>query len=145
MEDYFAELYERDLLKLRDEVKNFRDDYNLWRLKDGVSNSAGTLVLHLLGSLNFCIGNKIGNNGYVRDRLHEFSATDVPREELLAGIDKLIEVVKSTLAGISRERLEDIYPLEIYGQKSTAYYLTFFHGHLNYHLGQIDYLRRILE
>jgi hypothetical protein len=145
MEDYFAELYERDLLKLRDEVKNFKDDYNLWRLKDGVSNSAGTLVLHLVGNLNFCIGTKIGNTGYVRDRVHEFSATDVPREELLASIDNVIEVVKTSLTGISQQRLEEIYPLEMYGQKSTAYYLTFFHGHLNYHLGQIDYLRRILE
>jgi len=145
MEDYFAELYERDLLKLRDEVKNFKDDYNLWRLKDGVSNSAGTLVLHLVGNLNFCIGTKIGNTGYVRDRVHEFSATDVPREELLASIDNLIGVVKTSLTGISQQKLEEIYPLEMYGQKSTAYYLTFFHGHLNYHLGQIDYLRRILE
>lgn len=145
MENYFAELYERDLLKLRDEVKNFKDDYNLWRKKDGISNSAGTLVLHLLGNLNFGIGTKIGNTGYVRNREYEFSATDVPREELLASIDNLIEVVKTSLTGITQQKLDEIYPLEIYGQKSTFYYLIYFHGHLNYHLGQIDYLRRILE
>ena len=145
MENYLAELYERDLLKLRDEVKNFKDDYNLWRKTDGISNSAGTLVVHLTGSLNFSIGAKIGNTGYVRNREHEFSATDVPRQELIAGIDNLIEVVKSSLQGISQQKLEETYPLEIYGQKSTAYYLIFFHGHLNYHLGQVNYLRRILE
>ncbi|MCR8561095.1 DinB family protein [Mucilaginibacter sp. BJC16-A38] len=145
MENYFAEFYERDLLKLRDEVKNFRDDYNLWRTKEGISNSAGTLVLHLLGNLNFGIGTQIAKNGYVRDREYEFSATDVPREELIAGINNLIEVVKSALTGITREKLDEIYPLDKFGRKSTAYYLAFFHAHLNYHLGQINYLRRILE
>jgi hypothetical protein len=145
MENYLAELYERDLLKLRDEVKNFKDDYNIWRKTDGISNSAGTLVLHLMGNLNFCIGAKIGNTGYVRNREHEFSATDVPRRELIAGIDNLIEVVKNSLTDISQQKLDEIYPLEVNGQKSTAYYLTYFHGHLNYHLGQVNYLRRILE
>ena len=145
MENYLAELYERDLLKLRDEIKNFKDDYNIWRKSDGISNSAGTLVVHLTGSLNFCIGSKIGNTGYVRNREHEFSATDVPRQELIAGLDNLIEVVKTSLQNISQQKLEETYPLEAFGQKSTAWYLTFFHGHLNYHLGQVNYLRRILE
>jgi hypothetical protein len=145
MENYFAELYERELTKLRDEVKNFKDDYNIWRKTDGVSNSAGTLVLHLVGSLSFCIGNKIGGTGYVRNREHEFSATDVPRVELIAGIDNLIEVVKSSLQDISIQKLEETFPLEVYGQKSTAWYLTFFYGHLTYHLGQVNYLRRMLE
>jgi hypothetical protein len=39
------------------------------------------------------IGTKIGNTGYLRNRECEFSATDVPRQELIAGIDNLIEVV----------------------------------------------------
>jgi hypothetical protein len=145
MENYLAELYERDLLRLKDEIKNFKDDYNIWRKMDGISNSAGTLVLHLTGNLNFCIGTKIGGTGYVRNREHEFSATDVPRLELIAGIENLIEVVKTSLKDISQQRLEEIYPLEFYGQKSTAYYLAVFHAHLNYHLGQINYLRRMLE
>ena len=145
MENFLAELYERDLLKLRDEVKNFKDDYNLWRKPDGISNSAGTLVLHLMGNLNFCIGAKIGNTGYVRNREHEFSATDVPRQELIDGITKVIEVIRATLGNISPQKLEETYPLEVHGQHSTAYYLSYFHGHLNYHLGQVNYLRRILE
>jgi hypothetical protein len=145
MENYLAELYERDLLKLRDEIKYFKADYNIWRKTDGISNSAGTLVLHLTGSLNFSIGTKIGNTGYVRNREPEFSATDVPREELIAGIDNLIEVVKTSLQGINQQKLDETYPLEVFGQKSTAWYLTFFHGHLNYHLGQVNYLRRMLE
>ena len=145
MENYFAELYERDLLKLRDEIKNFKDDYNLWRKEDGVSNSAGTLVLHLTGNLNFCVGTTLGNTGYVRNRELEFSATDVPRTELIAGIDGVIEIVKTILPGLTQQQLEAIYPLEFFGPKSTAWYLTALYGHLTYHLGQVNYLRRILE
>ncbi|MEO6978246.1 MAG: DUF1572 family protein [Mucilaginibacter sp.] len=145
MENYFAELYERDLLKLHDEIKNFKDDYNLWRTMDGVSNSAGTLVLHLTGNLNFCIGTTLGNTGYVRNRELEFSAKDVPRGELIAGIDGAIEIVKTILPGLTQQQLEAIYPLEFFGQKSTAWYLTTLYGHLTYHLGQVNYLRRVLE
>lgn len=145
MENYLAELYERDLLKLNEEVKSFKDENNLWRKTDGISNSAGTLIVHLTGSLNFCIGRLLGNTGYVRDREREFSVQDVPRQQLITGIDDLIAVVNTTLTNISQKQLDETYPLEIYGQKSTAWYLTFFHGHLNYHLGQINYLRRILE
>jgi Protein of unknown function (DUF1572) len=145
MDNYLAELYERDLFKLRDEIKNFKDEDNLWEKSDGISNSAGTLVLHLLGNLNFCIGTQLGNTGYVRNREQEFSMRDVPREKLIADIEKLVPIVKSALENISQQKLEEIYPLEMFGQKSTSFYLMHFYGHLNYHLGQINYLRRILE
>jgi hypothetical protein len=73
MENYLAELFERDLVKLRDEIKNFKDEKNIWKNTDGVTNSVGTLVLHLLGNLNFTIGTQIGGTGYVRNREQEFS------------------------------------------------------------------------
>jgi hypothetical protein len=145
MENYLAELFERDLVKLRDEIKNFKDEKNIWKNTDGVTNSAGTLVLHVLGNLNFTIGTQIGSTGYVRNREQEFSLTGVPREKLIADIESTIEVVKTSLTGISQAKLDEIYPLEMAGQKSTAFYLTFFYGHFTYHLGQINYLRRILE
>lgn len=145
MENYLAELFERDLLKLRDEVKKFRDEDNIWRKEDGISNTAGTLVVHLVGNLNYTIGELIGHNGYTRDRVKEFTAIDVPREELITAIEKLTTVVKNSLENITHQQLDEIYPLNGYGQKSTAFYLSHFYGHLNYHLGQVNYLRRILE
>jgi hypothetical protein len=145
MENYFAELYERDLLKLRDEIKNFKDEGNIWRATDGVTNSAGTLTLHLIGNLSFTIGAKIGNTGYVRDREREFSATGIAQAEMIADIENLIGIVKTSLNGITQQQLDAIYPLEMVGQKSTVWYLSFFYGHFTYHLGQINYLRRILE
>jgi len=145
MENYFSEVFERDLLKLKTEIQNFKDEDNIWRKTDGISNSAGTLVLHLLGNLNYTIGALLGGSGYVRNREQEFSLTGVPRDKLLADIDAAMEAVKNGLQKTDDVKLEETYPLEMVGKKSTAYYLAFFYGHLNYHLGQINYLRRILE
>jgi hypothetical protein len=145
MENYLSELFERDLLKLRDEINNFKNEENIWRVADGVTNPAGTLVLHLLGNLNYTVGTLIGGTGYVRNRDEEFSLKGVPREKLVADIESTIEVVKTSLTGISQSRLAEIYPLEFWGQKSAAFYLTGFFGHFSYHLGQVNYLRRILE
>ncbi|MFI5136907.1 MAG: DUF1572 family protein [Sphingobacteriales bacterium] len=145
MENYLAELYERELLKLRDEIDNFKTEENIWRKAEGITNPAGTLVLHLLGNLNYTIGTQIGGTGYVRNREQEFSLTGVSREKLVADIESTIEVVKTSLTGISQSKLDETYPLEMFGQKSTAWYLTTFYGHFTYHLGQINYLRRILE
>ncbi|MDB4901132.1 MAG: hypothetical protein JWQ63_413 [Mucilaginibacter sp.] len=145
MENYLAELYEQDLLKLKDEIEKFKDESNIWKNTDGVINPAGTLILHLLGNLNYTIGSIIGKTGYVRNREQEFSLKNVPREKLIADIENTIALVKTSLQGISQEKLEETYPLEMRGQKSTAFYLTFFLAHFNYHLGQINYLRRVLE
>ncbi len=145
MENYLSELFERDLLKLKDEINNFKDENNSWRAADGITNPAGTLVLHLLGNLNYTIGTLIGGTGYLRNREQEFSLKGVPREKLVADIESTIEVFKTSLAGINQSKLDETYPLEkIWGQKSTAFYLTSFFGHFSYHLGQVNYLRRIL-
>jgi hypothetical protein len=101
--------------------------------------------LHLLGNLNYTVGTLIGGTGYVRNRELEFSLKNVPREKLVADIENTIEVVKASLTAINQSKLDETYLLEMWGQKSTSFYLTSFYGHLNYHLGQVNYLRRILE
>lgn len=145
MENYLANLYERELTKLRDEINNFKDEANIWRAAPGITNTAGTLVLHIIGNLNFTIGTQIGGTGYVRNREQEFSLRDVPREKLVADIESTIEVIKTSLTGISQAKLDETYILQMAGQHSTAWYMTFFYGHFTYHLGQVNYLRRILE
>jgi hypothetical protein len=140
-----AELFERDLLKLRDEVRNFKDEDNLWRKPEGINNAAGNLALHLIGNINFHIGTTLAQNGYLRNREKEFSATHIPREEMIADISALVELVNSTLPNLTQQQLDAEYRGNSLGLKSTAYYLLHFYGHLNYHLGQINYLRRILE
>jgi len=145
MDNFFAELFERELLKLKDELIKFKDENNIWQGANGITNTAGTLTLHLLGNLNFTVGTQLGGTGYVRNREQEFSLTGVPREKLVSDIEKTIEVVKFSLENVDQAKLDETYTLEFVGPKSTGWYLTFFYGHFTYHLGQINYLRRILE
>jgi len=46
-----AALFARDLTRLRQEIEAFPDTPTLWATAAGVSNSAGTLALHLEGNL----------------------------------------------------------------------------------------------
>ncbi len=145
METFFAELFERDLLKLKEELSSFKNESNIWEAVNGVNNSAGNLTLHLIGNLNHFIGAILGNTGYIRTRELEFSTKGTPRVALIAAIDKTLSMVTATLSTLSADELATIYPFELFGQRSTSFYIAHFYGHLVYHLGQINYLRRILE
>ena len=146
LKDTFAHLFERDLGKLIEEIKLYKDENNLWIKKGSISNSAGNLTLHIIGNLNHFIGFALGNTGYIRERDSEFSTQFAPREELLARLEKTIDVVVKTLCNISREDLDKAFPIEKQGTIfSTDYMLLHLFGHLSYHLGQINYHRRIIE
>lgn len=141
------ELFERDLNKLKEEINLYTDESKLWILKGEIKNSAGNLTLHLLGNLNHFIGAILGNSDYVRNRDAEFSNKDVPRTEMINNIDKTIGVIKSTLLKISYEDLKQNYPVKVLKDKvtmNTEYFLIHLSGHLNYHLGQINYHRRLI-
>ena len=140
-----ADIYERDLDKLRDEVASYADEADLWKLQDGISNSGGNLCLHLIGNLKHFFGAVLGENGYERDRDLEFADKNVARSEMLAEIDATKNVVLSTLAGRTAEDLDKIYPIEVYGKPmTTGYFVTSLATHFNYHLGQINYHRRLV-
>ena len=142
-----TELFERDLNKLKEEINLYSDESKMWVLKGEIKNSAGNLALHLLGNLNHFIGAVLGNNGYVRKRNAEFSDKNVPRTEIISNIDKTIGVIKSTLSKISDEDLKKDYPVKVLKDKvtmKTEFFLIHLMGHLNYHLGQINYHRRLI-
>jgi uncharacterized damage-inducible protein DinB len=139
------QLYERDLSKLKDEIGLYADDSDLWKTDGAITNSAGNLTLHLIGNLRHFFGAVLGDTEYVRDRDKEFSDGGVSREELLAGIDQAAADVKSTLDRLTDEDLEKTYPIEVFGHPmTTEYFLIHLATHLNYHLGQINYHRRLL-
>lgn len=141
-----ANFYERDLRKLIEEVNLFRDEENLWRTLGTVNNSSGNLVLHIIGGLNYLIGATLANTGYVRDRDQEFTMKGVKRSELVTLLEDLISMINETIIALTPEQLEAEYP--IFFDKpntSTGYVLIQLALHLNYHLGQVNYLRRILE
>ena len=139
-------LFERDLLRLKTEIELYRDESKLWHIEKGIANSAGNLCLHLIGNLNAFIGAQLGNTGYVRNRELEFSLKDIPRKELLEKIEATIEVVNQSLEKVTDEQLQAEYPIMVFKDKlSTAMFLTHLATHLTYHLGQINYHRRLLD
>jgi len=143
MNDIIAKFYERDIRKLIDEIKLFREEGNLWKTSGSINNSAGNLALHIIGGTNFLIGATLANTGYVRNRDLEFSAKGVKRSELVSGLEALLPTIQQALNSID---LNAEYPRMFDDNKVTnSYLLVQLLAHLNYHLGQVNYLRRMLE
>ena len=139
-----AALFVRDLTRLRQELEAFPDTASLWVTGPGVANAAGTLALHLEGNLRDFIGRQLGGIDYTRDRPAEFSTRGVAKEELLARIDAVAASIPAVVAGLSEPALDAVYPEAVLGRPwKTRQFLMHLSGHLNYHLGQIDYLRRL--
>ncbi|SOD97041.1 DUF1572 family protein [Spirosoma fluviale] len=139
-------LFRRDLSRLRTEVDAYKSEETIWQIERGIANSAGNLCLHLIGNLNTYVGAELGKTGYVRHRELEFSLKDIPRAELLKKIDETILVVDNALNTVTDSQLEEEYPLLVFDEKtSTGYFLVHLETHLGYHLGQINYHRRLLD
>lgn len=139
-------LFNRDLNQLKTEIDSYQNESDIWKTQKGIANSAGNLCLHLVGNLNTYIGAEFGKTGYIRNRPLEFSLKDIPRAELLSKIEETIVVVDNALNTISEEELKKEYPLLVFENKtSTEFMLVHLTTHLAYHLGQINYHRRLLE
>lgn len=135
----------RDLQSLKAQIAAYPDDDSIWKTVPGISNSAGNLVLHLAGNLRHFFGATLGATGYVRDRPAEFSTTGLSREDLQREVQAAIDDLKTTLARLDANQLSGAYPLPVPDrQVRTADFLVHLAVHLTYHLGQIDYHRRIL-
>lgn len=141
-----ASILTRDLKKFREEISAYRDEDKLWLTPQGISNPPGNLCLHILGNLNHFIGATLGHTGYVRHRDDEFALKNIPRQDLLTNLDNTALIVSDTLSKLSDDDLEKEYPLEFLGERhSTRFMLAQLAGHLNYHLGQVNYHRRLLD
>jgi len=139
-----AQLFRRDLEKLREEVSLYATEGKLWIIENEISNSAGNLSYHITGNLQYFVGTMLGDTDYERDREFEFKGK-VSRDVLLSEIDIAEKIVAKTLTQLTPEDLEKPYPLKVFGDEmTTEYFLTHLYGHLNYHLGQINYHRRLL-
>jgi hypothetical protein len=141
-----TELFERDLERLKQEINLYKNEDNLWVLKEGISNTAGNLCLHLMGNLNYFIGAVLGKTGYVRHREDEFSLKNIPRQDLILNIDNCRLIVKSALLKLSLADLEKTFPQPVFEKAiTTEMMLMHLTTHLTYHLGQINYHRRLLD
>jgi len=148
LQHVLIELFERDLNRLKEEIDLYENEEKLWVIENGIKNSAGNLALHLLGNINHFVGAILGKTGYIRKREEEFSNKNISRNEILKEINKAIDMIKFVLAGIMDEEMQKDYPIEVFrnkGKMKVQYFLIHLTGHLNYHLGQINYHRRLIS
>lgn len=146
MKDALIFLFDRDLNKLKNELKAYQSEADIWKVSGGITNSAGNLALHLIGNLNHYIGAEMGNSGYQRDRDSEFSDSNVPRVEILKMIEDTRQIITKALLEFPEDWFSRNYPLEEFGHPMTyEYFMVHLVSHINYHLGQISYHRKLLS
>lgn len=140
-----AAVLDRDLRALAREIEAYPDERDLWRLPPGLPNSAGTLALHLAGNLEHYLGARLAGTGYRRDRPAEFADRDVPRAEILRRIEAARTAVRAMAERVDASTLTADYPESVGGVRVVAGdFLVHLVAHFAYHLGQIDYHRRIV-
>lgn len=141
-----TELFTRDIDNLIDELKAYSKEENLWLIDQEIKNSGGNLILHICGNLRHFIGAVLGDSGHIRRRDNEFNLSDVKRSELLAELKTTKKMLKEVLPSLSEQRLDESYPIKVFDKEmTTRFFLFHLYGHLNYHLGQINYHRRLLD
>lgn len=142
----YADLLDRDLRLLHNEIAAFREEDHLWQTTGAISNSAGNLCLHLTGSLIHFIGATLGNSGFVRDRPGEFANKNVPRADMLRELELTRSACVEIFSSMPDGSLEALFPRKFMEKDvTTAWFITHILTHINYHLGQVNYLRRVLE
>lgn len=146
MQQSLIKLFQRDLEKVKTELLAYANESNIWRIDKNISNCSGNLTLHLIGNLNHFIGAILGDTGYIRQRDLEFSQKNISVSEINLMLDETIEIITKTISQLSDEDLQQEYrrnPFENY--MTTEYFLLHLKSHLAYHLGQINYHRRLLD
>src|SRR4051812_44605596 len=134
-----AGLFRRDLTRLLQQLHAFPQSAALWQCAPGVTNSAGNLMLHLEGNLREFVGRILGGVAYTRERDREFADREIPMAEMEARIGGLSRLVPDVIQALSPSQVEALFPENPLGSPmSTQQFLIHLHGHLNYHLGQID-------
>ncbi len=139
-------LFERDMNRLVKEIQSYKTESDIWITSEGISNSGGNLVLHLVGNLNHFFGTTLAHTGYVRDRDREFSDKNVPRQKLISDVEATMPIIKTALHNLSKDDLEKDFPVALNNVvSSNQFMLIHLYSHLNYHLGQINYHRRLID
>lgn len=142
---YITSQFQKYLENLKKEISLYQNESDLWKLTGDLNNTPANLAMHLCGNLKHNIGAVIGNNGYVRNRDLEFSVKDINKQEILAKIERTTNVILPILEELKAERMAEQFPESSHGEDQTVYdALIRLAFHLAYHVGQINYHRRIL-
>ncbi len=138
-------IFERDLSILEKEISLYQSEESIWLIQKEIKNSSGNLCLHLCGNLQYYVGAVLGNSEYIRNRELEFSAKNIPKEKLIHEVQTTKRVVMSTLDRLGTNSIEMIYPVDVFKEPMTiGHFLIHLTAHLGYHLGQINYHRRLI-
>ena len=142
----FIERFEIEISRLIEELNLYKSEEDIWKIKEGISNSAGNLTLHLTGNLNYFIGTILGNTGYVRERDKEFSEKNKPRVLLVQDLENVAALIRKILPIVKETEFDKEFPVPI-GNKtsSTTGVLLHLATHFTYHLGQVNYHRRLVS
>lgn len=140
-----AAIFDRDLRTLARQIEAYADERDLWQVPPGIANSAGTLALHLTGNVQHYLGAVFGGTGYRRDRNREFADRNVSRAELLREVEAARAAVRAASDCAAEEQLAGDFREVVGGMRVNAgEYLVHLISHFTYHLGQVDYHRRIV-
>ena len=138
--------FNRDLTKLIEELNAYVVEEKMWLVTEGIYNSAGNLSLHIIGNLQWFVGAQLGKSGYIREREKEFSDKDIARTMITEGLESTRLVVNEVISKLDLEDLDKAFPLEVFGKPCTnSFMLMHLTTHLAYHLGQVNYHRRLLD
>jgi uncharacterized damage-inducible protein DinB len=144
LRDTIWRLLDRDLDAMQQEIAAYPSDEALWTTPAGIANAGGTLALHLAGNLRHFIGALLGGSGYVRDRAYEFSARGLTRAAVNAELADAQRQVTEALTALDPARLDAPFPQAVMETTlPTQAFLLHLCTHLTYHLGQVDYHRRL--
>ena len=121
-------------------------DDEFWSRPFPFGNSFGHLVLHLTGNLNYYIGARVAQTGYLRDRDREFQETDSPAKAV--ALERLDNAVAMVVAAAERQSRED-WTREYSGEREPDAHCRFdiflkCAVHFYHHVGQMVFLNKAL-
>ena len=136
-------------LMVRDQTHRWVDSLSsqqIWKNSFGHGNSIGHLLLHMTGNLNYYIGARVAETGYVRDRDREFTEKHgKSKDDVLAAFDNAIDMVVATIRKQAPEDWLREYSAEREPQANERFGIFLrCAGHAYHHVGQIIYLAREL-
>jgi len=138
-----AEYYEMVRVQTHQWVEPLTDE-QIWQRPFSHGNSIGHLLLHMTGNLNYYVGARVAETGYLRDRDREFSEKEhKTKEAVLSAFDRTIAMVLDTI-----RKQNDADWLKRYSAErepeATERVNIFLRcaGHAYHHVGQIIYLAR---
>ena len=135
-----------NLNTLKQELIQYKNEEDIWKTPGSTKNSPANLAIHICGNLKHNIGAEIGANGYVRNRDEEFSKKAIAREDIIDEIDSTIEMIEPIMDNLTFADITKPFPSDIHGEGQTiGSVITKIALHLGYHLGQINYHRRLLN